>query len=601
MTFATDLAAQQATVATFQAQAQGYLDTLLAITDVDFSYGFNIDNILPDSYNYASIPEVAVPVQRTGFSPYITVVSAAPPTAPTASFSTITDVVVPDLAAVAPTLSFPAAPSSALPTEPGVSPSFASPALPTAPLVTLPALPTLASLALPTAPSIDLPVFSALAPDDDLVAPTTEFQFAEAAYESTLLDPLKAKLLDNLVNGGYGIETADEIAMFNRARDREVEAMMSRVSDAGRAMAARGFPLPPGELSVHIDQAYQDMQDKVSSASRDITLERSKLFVENRQFTIREVRDVEQMLINFHNAVQERALNVARLTVEFSVTIFKALVERYNARLVGYRIEAEVFSDRIRAELAKAEIYRTQVEAVNVESQIQRMQVETYLAQLKGIETSVDIFRVQMDAAKVQAEIERIKLDAYRSEVEAYTARVQAKVAEFGMYRSQIEGETAKVQAFEAQVRAFVGEVSAAEIKSRIQLGKLQTETEQARVQLLTYQGQIEQYKADVERQVASGRLQVDYYNAVIAETKMINDGYIARTGLQQEVIKSTTQQNIQISEMTIADARAKLEATVAALKFKTEGTHYASEKFYAILTQLMGTINTLSVSTTTA
>ena len=601
MTFATDLAAQQAIVANFQAQAQGYLDTLLEITDVSFSNGFNIDNILPDSYNYASVPQVSFPLQGTGFTPAISIVSASPPTPPTAEFSTITDVVVPDLTAVPPTLDFPLVPDNTLPAAPGVSPSFNSPAIPTAPLITLPTVPTLDALLLPTAPSIDLPVFAALAPDDDLVAPTTEFQFAEAAYESTLLDPLKAILLDNLVNGGYGIETADEIAMFNRARDREVEAMSARIADAGRAMAARGFPLPPGELSIHIDRAYQEMQDKVSAASRDITLERSKLFVENRQFTIREVRDVEQMLINFHNAVQERALNVARLTVEFSIAIFKALVERYNARLGAYRVEAEVFNDRIRAELAKAEIYRTQVEAVNVESQLQRTQVETYLAQLKGIEVSVDIFRVQMDAAKVQAEIERIRLEAYRSEVDAYTARVQAKVAEFGMYRSQIEGETAKVQAFEAQVRAFVGEVSAAEVKSRIQLGRLQSETEQARIQLLTYQGQLEQYKADVERQVASGQLQVQYYTSLVNEAKMLNDGQLGRAGLQQEVLKSTVQQNIQISEMTIADARDKLEASVAALKFKTEGTHYASEKFYAILTQLMGTINTLSVSTTSA
>lgn len=600
MTFATDLAAQQQTVANFQAQAQGYLDTLLAITDVGFSNSFNIDSILPNSYNYASVPEVSFPVVGAGFSPSIAVVSAAPPTPPTASFSTITDVVVPDLAAVAPTLDFPAVPSNTLPTAPGASPSFVSPAIPTAPTITLPAVPTLAALALPEAPSIALPAFAAFAPDDDLVAPTTEFQFAEAAYESTLLDPLKAKLLADLTDGGYGIETADEVALFNRARDREVDAMMSRISDAGRAMASRGFPLPPGELSVHVDRAYQEMQDKVSTASRDIMLERSKLYVENRQFTIREVKDLEQMLLNFHNAVQERALNVSRLTVEFSVAIFKSLVERYNARLGAYRTEAEVFASRIRGELAKAEIYRTQVEAVNVSSQMQRTQVETYLAQLKGIETSVDIFRVQMDAAKVQADIERVKLEAYRSQVDAYTAQVQAKVAEFGMYRSQIEGETAKVQAFEAQVRAFTGQVGAAKIKSDIQLGKLQSETEQARIQLLTYQGQLEQYKADVERQVASGRLQVDYYNGLVNEAKMLNDGQLGRAGLQQEVIKSTTQQNIQISEMTIADARAKLEATVAALKFRTEGTHYASEKFYAILTQLMGTINTLSVSTTT-
>ena len=601
MAFSDDLLAQQNTIATFQEQSQKYLDDLLQITDVQFSDGFNIDRLLPFSFGYNWTPPTNFVAQGPGFTPNIAIVSAAAPAAPTPSFSTITDIAVPDLTAVAPALSFPVVPSSALPASPGVAPSFTSPALPTAPLVTLPALPTLATLNMPTAPSIDLPVFAALAPADDLVAPTTEFQFAEAAYESTLLDPLKAKLLDNLINGGYGIETADEVALFNRARDREVDAMSARIADAGRAMAARGFPLPPGELSIHIDQAYQEMQDKVSSVSRDITLERSKLFVENRQFTIQQTREVEQMMLNFHNAVQERALNVARLTVEFSIAIFKALVDRYNARLGAYRVEAEVFSDRIRAELAKAEIYRTEIEAVNVASQIQRTQVETYLAQLKGIETSVDIFRVQMDAAKVQADIERIKLEAYRSEVDAYTSRVQAKVAEFGMYRSQIEGETAKVQAFEAQVRAYVSQVEGAKVRSDVQLGRLQSETEQARVQLAVYQGQLDQYKADVQRQVESGRLQVDYYSAQVSAARMLNDGAISKASLDQELAKANTAEFIEINRLNIERARAKLAATVEALKFKTEGTHYASEKFYAILTQLMGTINTLSVSTTTS
>lgn len=598
MSFADDKQSLQNEVNTLMDQAQTYLDQLNSTADVNFSDGFNIDGILPDSYNYSSVPQVSFTNFYPGFSPDIAIVSATPPAAPTATFSTITDVVVPDLAYTAPVLNFPATPSTTLPTAPGAAPSFVSPAIPSSPTITLPAMPTLASLSLPAAPVIDLPVFSALLPQDDLVAPTTQFQFYEAAYESVLLDPLKAKLLDNLTNGGYGIETADEIALFNRMRDREVEVMMSRISDAGRAMAARGFLLPPGELSIHVDRAYQEMQDKVSSASRDITLERSKLYVENRQFTIREVKELETVLLNFHNSVQERALNVARLTVEMSIAVFKALVERYTTRVNAYRAQAEVFAERIRGELAKAEIYRTQIEAVNVSAQMQRTQIEAYKAQLQGIETTVDIFRVQMDAAKVQAEIERIKLEAYHSQVETYTAQVQAKVAEFGMYRSQIEGETAKVQAFEAEVRAYTGQVSAAEIKSRIQLGKLQSETEQARVQLLTYQGKLDQYKADVERQVQSGQLQIAYFNALVTDTRVLNDAQISKASLQQEVLKSTTQQNIQISEMAITNARAKLEATVAALKFKTEAAHYGSEKFFALLTALMGAISTLSVST---
>ena len=59
MAFAEDLAAQQAVVADFTEQAQSYLDSLLEATEVSFSNGFNIDSILPDAYNYATVPPVS--------------------------------------------------------------------------------------------------------------------------------------------------------------------------------------------------------------------------------------------------------------------------------------------------------------------------------------------------------------------------------------------------------------------------------------------------------------------------------------------------------------------------------------------------------------
>lgn len=578
------------------ATARTYLDNLNAIANASLIEG---TTVLPESYNFATVPTIN-PIYSVTGSPALDTAVSAPPDAPTTSFSTITDVAVPEFDTAAPVLNLPVAPSATLPDAPATAPSFDTPDIPTAPTVSLPPVPTFEALALPDAPSVNLPTFVGALPTDDLLAPTAEFAFAEAAYSSTLLDPLKAKLLDNLVNGGYGIETADEVALFNRARDREVEAMLSRVQDAGRAMAARGFPLPPGELSIHIDRAYQDMQNKVSDASRDITLQRNKLFVENRQFTIEQVKGLEQILIGFHNSVQERALNVARLTVEMSIAVFEALVKRYVARLDAYKSEATAFAERIRGELAKAEIYRTQIEAKNVQVSMQRQLVETYLAQLKGIEFSVDIYKVQMEAARVRAEIERTKLEAYRYSVDAYTAQVQAKVAEFGAYRAQIEGETAKVTAFDSQVRAYGGQVAAAKTKADIQLGKLQSETEQARVQLAGYQGQIEGYKANVQRLLDTGRLVVDRYRSDVDASRSFNDVMIAKAGLQEKALEAATTQNIEISKMTIENARVRLLGVIESLKFKTEAAKFGSHEYFAVLSALSSSVNTLSVTSAT-
>ena len=276
------------------------------------------------------------------------------------------------------------------------------------------------------------------------------------------------------------------------------------------------------------------------------------------------------------------------------------MVKRFAARLDSYKAEATAFAERIRGELTKAEIYRAEVEAASVGSQMQLRQIETYRAQIAGIEASVGIYRVQMEGANIRASIERTKLEAFRASVEAYTAQVQAKVAEFGAYRAQIDGETAKVQAFEAQVRAFTGQVAASKTKSDVQLGRLQAESEQARVRLASFQAEVDGYKANVQRLLDAGRLETDLYRADVESARATTDGLTARASLQEKALEAAVQQNIQISNLGIENAKAKLLATVEALRFRTAGTQYAAEKFYALLTSYVSTINTLATQSAT-
>lgn len=403
MTFAADKAAIEARATTLLSQASSFLLALQNIANSEIVTG---TTILPEQYDYASVPQINFPTMTA---------------------------TRPDLAG---TLTFPGTPEA--PTV-----GFSS-------------------------------VTAATLPIDDLLAPTALFTWAEQVYESTLIDPLKAKLLDNLVNGGYGIETADEIALFNRVRDREVEAMMSRVDDAGRAMAARGFSLPPGELAIHVDRAYQGMQDKVSDASRDIMNARTKLFVENRQFTITEIRQLETVLMNYWNALNERALNAAKYTAEFGVIVHNALIARYKARLDAAKITTEV------------------------------------------------------NAQIVQIDVERAR-------------------AAYEIFRSQIMG-------YEARLRSVID----------------------------------------------PARLQVDIYRADIDVARMYNDASIAKANMQTAAITSTTQQNIQISQMTIENARARINGTIAELEFRTKAAQFGATNFFAQLSAVLSTINALTVETTT-
>ena len=244
---------------------------------------------------------------------------------------------------------------------------------------------------------------------------------------------------------------------------------------AGRAMAARGFPLPPGELSIHVDRAYQEMQDKVSDVNRDITLQRNKLFVENRQFTITEIRQLEKITMDYWSALNERALNVAKATVEFTIMVYNALIARFRARLEASKIASDV-----------------------------------------------NVSIAQVDVARA--------------------------TAAFEIFRS-------RVLAYEAQLRAILD----------------------------------------------PGKLAVDLYRADVDHARTINDAVISRTSLQQKVLESVTQQNIDISRMTIENARTRLLGVTNSLQFKTEAVKYASEKFFAQLTAIEASVNALTVETATA
>lgn len=398
---------QTLAVAQTAGQADGFLANLLLTANVAFSDGFNIDNILPNGYNYASVPQVYFPIVAGGIRPDVS---------------------------------------------------------------------TLDVVGAPSAPTIDFTTFVPITlPADDLTAPTAVFQYAEGVYDRTLLDPWRAKLLNDLVNGSYGIDTNDEISMLNRVRDREVELATTRIEAASRAMATRGFPLPPGELAIQIDRAYQEMQDKVSGTNREIYIKRADQFIDARKFTITEVREMEQILIAFYNSVQERAYNVARSTVEFSIAIFNALIARYRAR-----IEAAIGS---------------------------------------------------------------------------------------------------------ANVQRYV----------------LEAEANKARAYVDVFRGQIAAYEANLRRVIDTARVQVEAYGIDIQADRVLNDGQAALASLQQEVLKSTTQQNIQISQVAVENAKAKLLATVEGLKFRAGASQYASEKFFAQLTAMISTINTLAVQTATA
>lgn len=522
------------------------------------------------------------------------------PTAPLVEFSEVAEVAIPDFTAVSPVLEIPAVPTTALPTAPS-APVVAEIDIPVAPAVVYPAVPTFTPVTLPDIPSVDIPSFLATLPSEDFTAPTNSFSWYEEAYESTLLDASRAKLLSDIQNGGYGIEPDDEDGLWERLREREVEGAQIAIEEIVRVNASRGFAIPPGELTIALQRAYQDLQNKVSSANRDIALKRADLYVENRKFTITEIRSLEQILIGLHNSVQERALNAAKSMIDVAIALYEAQLKRYNARLDAYRSEAAVYEARIRAALAQSEIYKTTMEGKRLQVDVQRASVELYRAQLSGIESAINVYKVQMEGAGLRANIENTKITAFRALIDAYTSQVQARASEFGAYESQIRGEIAKSQAFESQARAYAAQVDGLKTRADIRLGNLRSEIEAARARSENYRAEIAGAELNLRQQseiadTITKRYGIDV-QAFGARMTAIAEAY----RLQQAAERNTADRMFKSADVATSNARLAFEGLQEVLKVKLT-THDIAKGYYtSLLSGLVQAVQGISTKSSTS
>lgn len=595
----TIIASQQSYAASWVTQANAFIDQVANLANTTIT----VPGIDGFGYSRGDVTDTAEAklTALTPPRPTFPGVSATLPVGPTFAFTDLVPPEVADFVAAAPAINIPDAPSAALPSPPS-APTVNDVVIPDSPTVNLPVAPTLSSYgAVPVPPSIELPYFEADLPLDDLVAPSAEFSFYEQLYSSALLDATKAKLLDDMLNGGYGIEPGDEAQLWERARAREIIAAQQAIDEATSFHAQRGFQLPPGELTVVVQRGAQDLQDKLSSLNRDIALKRADMYVENRKFTITQSTELEGVLINYHNSVMERALNASKAVLDFAIRVFDAQVARYNARMSGYQIQAQVFESRIRAALSQVEIYKATLEGLRLEVQIDEAKVDIYRAQIQAVESVINIYRTQMEAARIQSEIEANRINVFRAMTEAFAQQVQAKTAEFGMYRSQIEGETAKLEVFRAQVDAYNSQVSATKTKADILVAQANVESTQAQAKLAAYQADLEGFKADLSSQVEVLRSTTDVYRADLTAFSTSVEALRSAMELQIAEDRNNVEYLSKVADVNVEEARLQLQALNASATIRLDASKFGTEFYGNMVSATLGSITTLAAQTAAA
>lgn len=268
---------------------------------------------------------------------------------------------------------------------------------------------------------------------------SASFTWDETLWDMSLINAAKAKLLGDLMNGGYGIEPTDEQALWQRARERELQNGEVGVQDAARQAAARGFAMPPGAMLQQMHIARQDAQEKNSSVSRDIALKRADLYVQNRQFTIDKAKEVQQVLIEYANSYFSRQLDAAK------------------ARLETYRISAQVFEAQIQAYSAKVS---AQLAGVNMQVAVSEQNVKVYGAKISkyaaDLQHSIQKSSLVLDKYKAQISASAVFVDSQGKTIDGQARHSEAS-ARIAVVNSQMRNEAmkAKVAALSAAAELY--------------------------------------------------------------------------------------------------------------------------------------------------
>jgi len=247
----------------------------------------------------------------------------------------------------------------------------------------------------PVAPTIDDIIVSFPS------APTINVPSIDLVILSGLWDTICTKLNSDLANGGYGIETTDEEAIWERAKEREKIEYDAQVSEADEVFAGFGYTMPPGVAIKAKLIAKQTYQGKMAAVNREMTLKRADLYVQARQFVMENgikfgtfFADIAKVLADVYKSQMDGAVASAQVQKEINladIEEFKALTEAYTAEIRGITSLYDLASSQQEREV------RVQVAVLQANIEIARIQLQQVVEQAKlrlgGTQAAAEVYK----------------------------------------------------------------------------------------------------------------------------------------------------------------------------------------------------------------
>lgn len=156
-------------------------------------------------------------------------------------------------------------------------------------------------------------------------------------FPECIVNNTNSWICNTILYGGSGLPPGIENAIWQRAKEREVQESLRMQMEATQQFASRGFVLPPGAMAERLLQVQQDLTNKVSMLSRETAIKNLELQIENIRLAVAEGIKVRLAVITSLSEFVKAAFMPATLAIQYADTIASAKQKLVGAAADYYR------------------------------------------------------------------------------------------------------------------------------------------------------------------------------------------------------------------------------------------------------------------------
>lgn len=166
-------------------------------------------------------------------------------------------------------------------------------------------------------------------------APSIIFFYNEEVYVSDLKDALDAALLAGIQNGGTGLGSSIEDALWARARARNDLSNERVYNEAENYFASRGYTVPPGALAGVLAEAVAERTRSDNQINYEISIEQARLAQTNTHFFLTTSLQLEDVKMTHAATIAQRLFEAAKYEQQARIDVYDAQIKGYSAEVQG--------------------------------------------------------------------------------------------------------------------------------------------------------------------------------------------------------------------------------------------------------------------------